>query len=321
MPVPTSGNFSMFGTSNTTIQGAIVEGGASGASSATDFNTMKALADPNKFNETYAGEIIYYNQVTSSIQFRGYPQTSKALSIGTNLGSGFANSSTACTSAGNIGTVYVSDGGIQSLYSAYINGKKLWSNSTLTTTYNGNNLWFKTSDAANEGDVFQVGTDGFISSWGGSCVIATTPTISCNNSTSYEGQQTYPTEYSVSLGSTTGGVSFTIEPQSVPDRFIVNWNGANRIDTGYRGDTRFNFGGVQRGDFTASLAGKTDPILSVTYPNTTNFPQDGYPLVSAPTSFSFTKTSSSPTYATVKVYAPAAGTRWSFNLGCPDGIL
>jgi hypothetical protein len=76
MPVPISGAFNIFGTSNTTIQGAIVEGGASSAASATDFNTLKSLSDVAKFNSTYAGSITSLSQVTNTLQYRGYPAIS-----------------------------------------------------------------------------------------------------------------------------------------------------------------------------------------------------------------------------------------------------
>jgi uncharacterized delta-60 repeat protein len=73
MPVPTSGNITMFGASNTTVQGAIVEGGASSAASSTDFNTLRSLSDVAKFNSTYSGTITTLSQVTNVLQYRGYP--------------------------------------------------------------------------------------------------------------------------------------------------------------------------------------------------------------------------------------------------------
>jgi hypothetical protein len=73
MPVPISGAFNIFGTSNTTIQGAIVEGGASTAASANNFNTLRSLSDVAKFNSTYAGNITSLSQITNALQYRGYP--------------------------------------------------------------------------------------------------------------------------------------------------------------------------------------------------------------------------------------------------------
>jgi hypothetical protein len=72
MPVPTTGTFSMFGTANNTIQGAIVEGGGN-ASEANDFIALRNLATISKFDPVYAGNITSLSQVTSSNQFRGYP--------------------------------------------------------------------------------------------------------------------------------------------------------------------------------------------------------------------------------------------------------
>lgn len=319
MPVPTSGNFDMFGTSNTTIQGAIVEGGASGASSSTDFNNLKGLASINKFDPVYAGNVATLFEVVESNQFRNYPKTSTAITIGTNLGSGFSSSSVACSSTGSIATVYVSDGGVQGLYEIFQNGKRLWTNSSLTTPYNGNNLWFKTSSLANNGDSFQIGTDGFISSWGGTCAIINTPGLSCSNNQEYNGENNYPTDIAVSLGSSTGTVTLTYDPDGAPDRFIVYWNNNVVIDTGYRSNNvlTYDFGRPGRSSFTSSLTGKTDPILGVTYPNTTNFPDDGYPRVTQTASASFTKNLASPTSALVKVYGPMNSTIWNFTLSCP----
>jgi len=317
MPVPTSGNFDMFGGSNTTIQGAIVEGGGS-AGSLTTFNNLINVSNINKFDPDYAGDIVELNQINRTTQYRGYPKNFTSVNIGTNLGSGFSSSSLACSNSGSIATVYLSDGGIQSLYEAFLNGKRLWSNTALTTPYNGGNLWFKTSSLANNGDSFQIGTDGFISAWGGTCALIGTPAISCGVSTSYTGGQAYPSESSINLGTNTGTVWLAISPRDVPDRFIVLWNSTRVIDTGYRGSLIYNFGGTGRNWFKNQLNGKLDPVLLVTYPNFTEFPDDGYPLVqNSLTSVSFNKNNSTPTSALVRVYAPGSGTLWSFNLGCP----
>jgi len=176
MPVPTTGNFNMFGTANTTIQGAIVEGGASGASTQTDFNALISLSDPEKFNPEYSGPVREVSDVNRSLQYRDYPMLSTPLTIGTNLGTGFASSAVACTNSGSPATVYISLGGYQSFYTAFIDGKRLWANSSLTTPFNGGNLWFKSSLPADAGGIFQVGTDGFIQSFnnGDTC---TTPLV------------------------------------------------------------------------------------------------------------------------------------------------
>ncbi len=78
MGVPTLGNFSMFGSGdNTTIAGAIVEGGANAGTvaAATDFNTLKGLADITKFDANFSEGASTLTQITKTIQFRGYPAT------------------------------------------------------------------------------------------------------------------------------------------------------------------------------------------------------------------------------------------------------
>ena len=72
MGVFTSGNFSMFGTSSRTIQGAIVQGGGN-ASSDTTFTQLISHSTPSNFHPSYAGTITNLNQVNSAIQYRGYP--------------------------------------------------------------------------------------------------------------------------------------------------------------------------------------------------------------------------------------------------------
>ena len=72
MGVPTSGNYNMFGTGNTTIQGAIVQGGGN-AASITNFDSLIAASTTFQFNSTYAGNITALSQVSSSCQYRGYP--------------------------------------------------------------------------------------------------------------------------------------------------------------------------------------------------------------------------------------------------------
>jgi hypothetical protein len=317
MPVPTVGNFSMFGGSNTTIQGAIVEGGGS-AGALTNFNSLISFSNINLFDPLYAGDVVQLNEITRSNQYRNYPKFFTTANIYTNLGTGFSSGTVACSSSGNLTNVYLSEGGVQSLNEAYLNGKRLWANTSLTTPYNGGNLWFKTSANANSGDSFQVGTDGFIQAWGAACTVPSSPSVSCGSPANYSGGVSYPSENSINVGSSTGTVSLSYDPQSVPDRYIVIWNSVTVIDTGYRGAAKFNFGGANRSWFNGQLLGKLDPVLLVTYPNFIEFPDDGYPLVSSsfPT-FTFNKNLSSPTFALVRVYAPASGTQWGFTLSCP----
>ena len=75
MAVPTSGNFEMFGTgSNTTIAGAIVEGGGN-VDGLDTFTLLRAASNPDLFDETYSGVVTNaINHVSASQQYRNYPQ-------------------------------------------------------------------------------------------------------------------------------------------------------------------------------------------------------------------------------------------------------
>jgi hypothetical protein len=76
MAVPTTGSFLMFGTgSNATIAGAIIEGGANSETIAStlNFNTLKSLADINKFDVEFKEGATTLEQIVKSTQFRGYP--------------------------------------------------------------------------------------------------------------------------------------------------------------------------------------------------------------------------------------------------------
>ena len=143
--------------------------------------------------------------------------------------------------------------------------------------------------------------------------------VPCGTTSTYTGGAAYPTPNTITLGSGTGTVTLTFSAFEVPDRFIVQWNGSYVIDTGYRGNASYNFGGANRSTFTSYMNGRVDPITGVTYPNYTYYPLDGFPAVVSPGNgtATFSKTSSSPTSANVFVYAPIAGTAWEFRLSCP----
>lgn len=312
-PVPSTGAISL----RNDIKEARKIDGTSFTNSDT-YSVLRNGANINLFDPQWAGDVIDVSQVNQFSQWRNYPKNVTALTIYTNLGFGFASSSAACGNTGSPRTVYISGGGLQSLYTVFTDGKRLWDDVGLTTSFDGGSLWFKTSPAANSGDVFRVDSNGFIDSWGGSCTIPSSPSISCNTSTSYKGGEVYPQEDSINLGTGTGTVSLAIVPENIPDRYIVTWNNAIVIDTGYRGDTVYDFGGTFRNWFKSQLNGKLDPVFLVTYPNFTEFPDDGYPRVLSPQTLTFNKSASSPSFAVVKVYAPAAGTRWSYTLSCPS---
>jgi len=141
----------------------------------------------------------------------------------------------------------------------------------------------------------------------------------CASDIEYTGGQTYPTEKTVDLGSNMGVVSFTFNSYAVPDRFIVEYKGSVVIDTQYRGNSSsYDFGGSGRTAFKNSLTGKYEPYGTYTYPNTTVYPDDGYPRINNTRSetVDFNK-HSTQRYATIKVYAPIPGTQWKINMSCP----
>jgi hypothetical protein len=157
--------------------------------------------------------------------------------------------------------------------------------------------------------------------------------IGCNVSSEFSGGDFYPTTEFVILGNVIGTVVLNYNTENIPDRFIVQWNGNDVIDTGYRGPDSYDFGGAVREFFNDSLTGKTDPISGLQYPLTpgSGFPPneisaDGYPRVLAPGigTASFYKNSTTSASATVKIYSPTdsevydPGDKvWLYTLTCP----
>jgi hypothetical protein len=148
--------------------------------------------------------------------------------------------------------------------------------------------------------------------------------ILCGTSASYTGGQSYPKLANVILGTSTGNVNLISSPQSVPDRFIAYYNNILVIDTGYISTSLnniYDFGNPSRASFNNSLSGKLDPILGVTYPNLTHFPDDGYPRVIkvfTGHTQTFVKYLNTPTNCLIAVYAPMFGTVWDFSMSCPQ---
>lgn len=120
--------------------------------------------------------------------------------------------------------------------------------------------------------------------------------IACGTPTSYGGGQTYPTIQEVTLGSGTGTVTLDYNAISVPDKFIVMFDGVEVINTGYRGDSG------QQSNLDAALAtyGAPPETIAGTGSGTMNFAKG-----------------TATTVATVYVYAPISGTSWNFTLSCP----
>lgn len=120
--------------------------------------------------------------------------------------------------------------------------------------------------------------------------------IPCDSPTAYAGGQSYPTTQDVILGAGLGIVTLTIDAFSIPDKFIVTFDGVDVINTGYRGDTS------QQSGLDAALAALGRPPETIAGIGTGTF--------------TFNKTTAT-TIATVKVFAPMSGTSWNFTLSCP----
>jgi len=150
--------------------------------------------------------------------------------------------------------------------------------------------------------------------------ITPSPSVAlCSQAQSFSGGSAYPSSKTVSLGTDGGEVVLDFDADSVPDLFLVRFDGNIVIYAGYRGANSYRIGNSDRSSFTNSLTGKIDPVTGLTYPNINAYDvdSDGYPTVrSAAGSTSFIKTTST-TVAQVDVYAPMSTTVWYYTLNCP----
>ena len=151
----------------------------------------------------------------------------------------------------------------------------------------------------------------------------------CGETENYDGGPSYPTTLDITLGSDTGTVGCLLDPLSVPDRFIVTWDGDIVIDTGYLStpfgvSDQYNVGGTSRNSFTSQLLGREAPEGG-TYPlppggsGNNIISSDGYPEVfvkDAPNLINFTKDNSTSAVR-VDIYAPMTGTGWNVRVDCP----
>jgi len=122
------------------------------------------------------------------------------------------------------------------------------------------------------------------------------PSIACGVSTGFAGGESYPSEFTVTLGTALGSVVLNFDGQSIPDKFIVIFDGVEVINTGYRGNTYY------QAQLNTALADRGLPPETVTAPGTGTA--------------SFNKTTATTT-AIVRVYAPLSGTGWTCKLNCP----
>ena len=132
--------------------------------------------------------------------------------------------------------------------------------------------------------------------------------------------------YDIGMGSIYGLVTLTYDAQVAPDRFIVYYNGNIVIDTGYvssgASGTAFDYdyGQPGRGTFISAMTGKTDPVTNLTFPNLTEWPDDGYPRVNYPGTGTETFMKDSPAdIASLRIFTCFGGSeRWDATLSCPD---
>jgi hypothetical protein len=167
-------------------------------------------------------------------------------------------------------------------------------------------------------------------------VVTTTP---CGSATRFDGGPSYPNEQIYTLGSGTGTVVFEFNPQSVPDRLIVEFDGAIVIDTKYTGSPNLQqlHGALQgfdpstgtfytepnNGSFTGQAYAPNGPAPMPTVPNggfvaNRLNPANGFISTTAGVfqQYSFQKTTAT-TFCTIKVYAPISGTLWNLRANCP----
>ena len=151
-------------------------------------------------------------------------------------------------------------------------------------------------------------------------------TEACSIPQTWPGGQNYPTQLQSVLGSGTGTVTLTASPVNIPDRWIVEWDGNQVIDTGYISQNPTSYNTVSpisnnRATLTSSLEGKVAPEGG-TYPLTPGgtapniILSDGYPEVGNIGTYTFSKNTSTST-ANVNVYGPLPSTGWQSTLSCP----
>lgn len=122
------------------------------------------------------------------------------------------------------------------------------------------------------------------------------PEIGCGATAAFSGGQTFPSLFIINLGSSIGQVDLDFDAVGVPDKFILEFDGVEVINTGYRGDS------AEQAALNAALAAKGLP------PET---------IAGGPTGIAFFNKTTGTTIATLKVYAPISGTAWNCTVSCP----
>ena len=130
-------------------------------------------------------------------------------------------------------------------------------------------------------------------------ITTTTTTVNLPCGVEITGGYTFPTTYAINVGTDTGQVQLDIDTEGAPDKFIVEFDGVEVINTGYRGDTDF------QSILYSALAAEGAPAEAI--------------VGSTTGSFIFNK-STSTSIVIVKVYAPIEESEWAFTLGCVTAV-
>ena len=133
MTVPLTGTVNMFPLANSnSIQGSVDQGGGTVPDN-SDFDTLMNQSTVSYFHPTYAGNITALSQVSSSLQYRGYPHIVTAVGLRYSIFRG-----SACTAQPS--TYYINTTSSTRFDLATI----LWSNSAGTTFANAG--WYSNTN-------------------------------------------------------------------------------------------------------------------------------------------------------------------------------
>jgi len=132
-----------------------------------------------------------------------------------------------------------------------------------------------------------------------SCPPPVVADVPCGAGSQYSGGPAFPQVDVVDLGSATGIVTLNFNASFIPDKFIVEFDGVEVINTGYRGTTD------NQTLLNTALANLGLPSETIQAP--------GQGIAT------FQKTTATTT-ATVKVFAPISNptTYWDYTLSCPQ---
>jgi len=177
--------------------------------------------------------------------------------------------------------------------------------STTTTTTNPTEVDFTATYGDFEcqqeftGTTTTTTTTGTTTSTTSTTVSTTTTTIElpCEGGFANGQGSVFPIVYNINLGTGTGNVLFSYDSEDIPDKYIVVFDGAEVINTGYRGDSA---------------------LQSVLDARLTQIGEPTETIQGSGTGTIIFNKSTATTIATVYVYAPIQETKWGFTMECPQ---